>query len=324
MVKKKVLVYGFYGKGNAGDDLFIEAYHYLFPDINFVFSETITIQTLQQVDAVFIGGGSFLLDKPEITPEALLSLQGKKIFYLGIGVEIDIHPIHLELMKLAVLIVTRSQDQVVRLQGINPRVRFLPDLVYALQNKIKILPKIDKTILIMPNMTVVPCRTEPHWKHAAWSYFKSEFAQFLDWLIENGYQPQFFSMCHNHEMNDDWVAAELIGHIEKRHQDLMLKDRPVGIAQTTALFSKYQTIITQRFHGIVLAEMTRIPYVAIHHHDKLKLCQPGEGIFISYYNSSKHSFIQSFNQALALNYSSVLPIESDIFKELVSTIMFLL
>ena len=83
----KVLVYGWYHQGNIGDDLFMEAYHHLFPSLQLVFTETITSDKLQDVDAVFLGGGSFLLDAPRATDEALQLLKKKKIFYLGVGVE---------------------------------------------------------------------------------------------------------------------------------------------------------------------------------------------------------------------------------------------
>ena len=77
----------------------------------------------------------------------------------------------------------------------------------------------------MPNIAVLPQHTDPHWKHVAWSYFKSEFVQFLDWLIENDYHPQFFSMCHNMEMDDSWVSSELIGHMTNRSRDYFLKQQ---------------------------------------------------------------------------------------------------
>src|SRR5271169_6096331 len=112
----KVLVYGWYHQGNIGDDLFIDSYLHLFPDIDFVFSDSITTDKLRDVDAVFFGGGSFLFDRPTISNEALQNLSSKKIFYLGVGVEADIHDTHQKLMSQALLIATRSSDQVERLK----------------------------------------------------------------------------------------------------------------------------------------------------------------------------------------------------------------
>lgn len=320
----KILVYGWYRQGNLGDDFFIEAFQKLFPKHELRFTEIIDGNRLKDVDAVFFGGGSFLLDPPNASPEALDLLKKKKLFYIGVGVEARIHPIHVELMSRALLIATRSIDKVECLQLINPNSKYIPDLVYALQSEVKALPKISRSVLIMPNMLVVPQRTDPHWMHAAWAYYKSEFVQFLDWLVEENYLPHLFSMCHAVKIDDDWAATELLGHMEGRDRQHHLTVVPVGFSATTALFSRYETIVTQRFHGIVLAEMTRTPYLAIHHHDKLKLCQPNEGKFLSYYNCSKHSLIEAFNQAQEMNYSSVLPIETNIFKALVDEVISLL
>jgi len=320
----KVLVYGFYHQGNLGDDFFIEVFKFLFPNYELIFTEIIDSDKLKDVDAVFFGGGSFLLDRPNITSDALKALKYKKILYIGVGVEAEIHPIHVELMSRALLIATRSIDKVECLKLINPNIKYIPDLVYSLQNKVILSQKTNHSVLIMPNMVVVPQRSNPHWQHAAWAYFKSEFTQFLDWLVENNYHPHLFPMCRAAEIDDEWAASELIGHMEHRHQAHSNPILPVGFAAATALVSRYKIVVTQRFHGIVLSEMTRTPYLAIHHHDKLKLCQPNEGKFLSYYNSSKHSLIDAFNQALVMNYRDILPIKTSIFKELVDEVTNLL
>src|SRR5271166_6394396 len=135
---KNILIYGFYYKNNLGDDLFMEAFEYLFPDLELFFTDSISVDKLLGMDAVFFGGGSFLLGNHNISTEAVTILKTKKVFYLGVGVETDIHPVHLELMSGAQLIATRSIDQVERLRTINPNVRFIPDLVYALQDKVNI------------------------------------------------------------------------------------------------------------------------------------------------------------------------------------------
>ena len=310
----RILVYGWYHQGNIGDDLFMDAFKHLFPNIDFEFVETITASKLENIDAVFFGGGSFLLDRPNITSDALSVLSTKKVFYLGIGVEADIHTTHQELMSHAVLIATRSPEQVERLKSLNPNVRLIPDLVYSLQSKVSKPTKISKSVLVMTNIAVVPNNSDPHWKHASWTYFKSEFGQFLDWLVEEGYKPQLFSMCRGLNLDDDWASAELVAAMNKRSRNRIVLERPAGIEDTLAFVARHELVITQRFHGIVLAEMTRTPYMTIHHHDKLKFSQPSEGTFLSYYNSSKLSYINAFEQTIRMNFSNTLPIESTIFE----------
>jgi len=320
----KVLVYGWYHQGNIGDDLFIDAFRHLFPEINFEFTEKITVDKLKDVDAVFFGGGSFLLARPNITSEALQILSDKKIFYIGVGVEAEIHPTHQALISRASLVAIRSVEQVERLKNFNPNVKFVPDIVYSLHSKLSKPDKVNKSVLVMPNISVVPNNSDPHWKHASWAYFKSEFCQFLDWLVESGYKPQLFSMCRALELDDDWASAELISAMNRRSRNRIVTESPVGIEAVSELVAKHEILITQRFHGIVLAELTRTPYVAIHHHDKLKFSQPSEGSFLPYYNSSKASYINAFEQTIKMKFSSALPIESNIFKALVEEVRSLL
>lgn len=324
----KVLVYGWYYKGNIGDNLFVHAFKRLFPNLQLVFTDTISEKRLEDVGAVFFGGGSFLLDPPSITgpfDKTWALLKAKKIFYMGVGVELEIHPLHQELMTQAALIAIRSADQVERVKAINPNTRFVPDLVYALQSDVRsAYRKEEKSIFVMPNITVVPQATDPYWKHAAWSYFKSEFAQFLDWVVEEGYRPQLFSMCRNRDMSDEWAGTEILSHMKNRNSGFIQQDRPLEIGFMSEVMSKHDLVITQRFHGIVLAEMTRLPYIAIHHHDKLKFSSPNDGAFLSYYNCSKRLLMDTFVSALQMKYSTVLPIESNIFETLSEEVMGLL
>lgn len=320
---KKILVFGWFNQGNLGDDLFVKAYQHLFPNLQFTFTEVITSDKLRDVEAVFFGGGSFLLDRPRIDDEALPLLKTKKIFYLGVGVEGVIHPLHLSLMAQAALIATRSPEQVKRLKLINANVKAIPDLVYCLQSQIVTKTAIPKSVLFLSNVSVLPRLSEPHWKHAAWAHFRSECSQFLDWLLDNGYQVDLFAMCHGKELNDNWASVELVSHMDKRNNDYIIKQQSNSIQEVTTLFSQYETIITQRFHGIVLAQMTGTPYISIHHHDKLKPSASSSGQFLSYYNISKHTLIEAFQQ-VRLNYAHILPLDTHIFETLVQEVLRLL
>jgi polysaccharide pyruvyl transferase WcaK-like protein len=313
MTSPRVLVYGWYNKGNIGDQLFIEAFRNLFLDLDFVFTESITVASLQSVSIVIFGGGSFLLDAPQVQPAALPLLEDKRIFYLGVGVEASVHPIHQNLMRRAELLAIRSPVSLDFTKSINPNTVVIPDLVYCLQDKIIQSPKYKKSVLILPNITVVPRWSDPHWKHVAWEYFKTEFAQFLDWLISEQYQIGFLAMCSNKEMEDHWASAEIISRMKRRNSQYIINHSFTDMENLSSVFSKYETVITQRFHGVVLSEMMRIPHLVIHHHDKLKDCYPSEGNYLSYYGATKHELISQFSLTRRINYSSVLPIEPNIF-----------
>lgn len=317
----KIVVLGFYNKNNLGDELFKEAFKQIFPKYDFTFTDEITSSILEGVSSVFIGGGSLLDGAPKIKPDALEKLKEKNIFYIGVGSETNIHPIHQELMKIAKLIAIRNNHRLDIIKELNNNTIVIPDLVYALQSKSIKNKSVNKSILILPNALVVPSWEDPQWKHAAWNYFKSEFAQFLDSLIESNYKINFFSMCQNNKSNDNWAAIEIINHMKNKSDNLLLTVNCNNIYEITNLFSQYENIITQRFHGIVLAQMTQKPYLAIHHHDKLKHCQPSDGNFISYYGLSKSLLTEQLNCINQENYSKYLPIDSNMFVELKQTII---
>jgi polysaccharide pyruvyl transferase WcaK-like protein len=316
----KILVYGWYHQLNIGDDLFIQSFHKLFPTYQFVFCDHINVEVLQAVDAVFFGGGSFLLERPNIPADALTLLKTKPIFYIGVGCEAEINSTHADLIRQAKLIATRSLDQVDRLKILNPNTMWIPDLVYCLQDDVTLSPKKNRSVLVMPNISVVPHNLDPHWKHASWLHFKSEFSQFLDDLVKDGFSLNFLSMCRGIKDNDDWAASEMISHMFHRGE-YILKNQPTRIEDVTQLISQYNLVITQRFHGIILSEMTKTPYIAIHHHDKLKYTIPCNGSFISYYNTSKHIFGETFDRTIGMKFSPSLPIVSNIFEALSSKVM---
>lgn len=308
-----ILVFGWYNNGNVGDDLFADAFRKLFPSCDFKFTSQMTEANLAGVDVVILGGGSFIDKDIVATPKAIAQLKTKKIMYIGVGAETDISPMHTELMKLARLIAIRSPNFLNKIKALNENTIVIPDIVYALQEDVVQSKKIDKSVLILPNLEVVPNHGSAHWKYSSYEYFKSEFAQFVDELVSSGHQVKFFSMCQNGTMSDSWAAAQIITMMGKRSTKYQLDYMTGDIAALTKEMSQYSVILTQRYHGIVLAEMMQTPYISIHHHDKLKFAAPMRGSSESFYGIMKANLLNSFN---SLNTSKSLPIETDIFDSL--------
>lgn len=313
-----ILVYGWYHSGNIGDDLFREAFAELFSSHSFYYTKEITKNNLEGIDAVFFGGGSLLDGKPSITSEASILLEEKKIFYIGVGTETNIHPIHQSLMGKAKLIASRSRN-IDNVKNLNANCIQIPDLVYALKDKRKQLPTMPKSIIVLPNIELVAKWNDPYWKNISWEYFKTQFAQFLDEKVEDGYTLDFLSMCSNNTMNDNWASTEIINKMKNRRAKFNLLNLKSNFVSLTHLLSQYSVIISQRFHGVILAEILDKPYIAIHHHDKIKNCYPGRGNFIPYYEISKHKLVENFLHINQLND----PIDMN-FKELKKRVEILL
>ena len=312
-MSKDILVYGWYFQNNAGDDLFIDAFKKIFPELNFIFTDQISSQLLQMCDAIFIGGGSFLDNPIKMTEDLISELKKKPILYIGVGPETNIHPMHVELLKLAKLIAVRSSSNYELFSSLNKNIIIIPDIVYSLADEIEISNKQPNSVLIIPNISVVPKQNEPHWKHAAWEFFKSEFSQFLDLLIQDGRKLNFLSFYNNKLGNDSWAAIELINRMECRDSSYLLNS-VTGIRELTKLISSYEIVITQRFHGIVLSEMCQTPYLSIYHHDKLNPTNKDFGEFISFYALNKNILLDKFKNTL--DFKRTLSIERNIFEHL--------
>jgi exopolysaccharide biosynthesis predicted pyruvyltransferase EpsI len=159
---------------------------------------------------------------------------------------------------------------------------------------------------------VVPKWDSPHWKHSAWDYFKTEMAQVLDHFIQKKYTVNFLPFCINYKLNDSYAAGELINRMNEIEGNPFIT-KPLDVKSVINTISKYRVVITQRYHGTVLAEMAQTPCLTIHHHDKLK---NSEGSRISYYSSSKNSLIEELNNILLGKIRPVLPIDRNIFTRL--------
>lgn len=326
MVKNKVLVYGFYGKKNTGDELFKLSFKHLFPNFQFIFTNYLKKEELEKIDVIILGGGSFLYApiNNNCPTELIKILSTKKVFYIGIGVETDIHPIHQEIMKQAQLIATRTPNAIAKLQFTNSLILEIPDIVYSLVDKVKPVQPyeiIKNSVLVLPNAEILPRWNDIQWKYSSWNYFKSEFSQFLDYLKELGYKTRFIPMCISDNMHDLGASAEIINQMKNRNYNDQIDMEQIYICrdyfeQTMQIISKYEIVISQRYHGAILSHMCQKPCIVLAHHDKLK--NPNNSsISLSYYELSKQKLINSFNKAKELN---ILPIKLDRFESLVTKI----
>jgi polysaccharide pyruvyl transferase WcaK-like protein len=314
---KNILVYGFYFKNNIGDQLFIEAFKSLFPSLNFKFVDFIRESDLINISGVFIGGGSFLDQDPGFSNGTIFALKKTKVFYIGVGAETNIHPAHADLIKSAKYIYTRTPEFIDKIKLLNNKVDGISDIVYCLAKYKK--RSNNKSVLVLPNISVVPNWSSPNWQHAAWNYFKSEFCQFLDCIIEQGYNINFFDMCKNHELNDSRASAEIISFVKNKNKCLQIDFESDHSDDIIDLFAEYNAVITERFHGIVISEIVRVPYLAIFHHNKIKDSAAKNGEYLSYYGISKDSLIKSFNLAINSEFNHQIDISK--FRDLSSTIL---
>lgn len=300
----KLLVLGWYGKGNLGDELMAESLTSLFEgkaELRFV--DFVKIEDLLQCAGLIVGGGSILDSDAMIDDFAMMNLHdgSTPIFFVGVGAETGIHHSFYPLVKMSKVFAYRDSSDAVRdLSRVHDSPVRVPDLAYAfLPNPTDAVVRAgarSTKVKIIPNYEVVPKWDSAHWKHAAWSFFKSEFSQFLDELPASS-DVSFSCMCVNEKATDFGPAYELAGASKKfgnSHVSHMIRH--------SGLLGMSRVIITQRFHGAILAEITGVPYVMIGHHDKMKTLALKNGIFVPYYGVTKRALSEAFKAAHAMDH----------------------
>jgi polysaccharide pyruvyl transferase WcaK-like protein len=78
----------------------------------------------------------------------------------------------------------------------------------------------------------------------------------------------------------------------------VLCDPETANVDITQLFRKHRIIVTQRYHGIILSELSGVPYVNIHHHNKLKFAHPQRCPSVQYHGLQKDSLSTAIETAL--------------------------
>jgi polysaccharide pyruvyl transferase WcaK-like protein len=174
--------------------------------------------------------------------------------------------------------------------SLNKKVKVIKDLAYLLYKDIKV-EKNKNSVLIIPNSHIVPQYDSLIWQNSSWNYFKSEFSQFTDYLFENNYIVNYFPMSSNYKHMDIYAAAEIINC--SKHKEYLIKDKTNSFIETAKLFSSYDLIISQRYHGSIIADMYDIPSITISHHIKLNFPN-----YIDYYGINKNILIKSFNERI--------------------------
>ncbi len=96
-------------------------------------------------------------------------------------------------------------------------------------------------------------------------------------------------------------------------------EAPQNIFDLTQMFSMFESIITQRYHGIVLSEICQRSCISIAHHDKLKNKLSNGTKIVSYYGLEKSQLHDFYNENILPT-----PINLNSFEELISNVSQLL
>jgi len=297
---KRILVHGWYGHANVGDELMAAALRHILAGHVIKFVDKLKLVDVQTAQVVLIGGGSFLyapLHGDEATKVALAS---KPVIYVGVGSETDIHDEHVKLLKRSTAAFTRSKTPSAAFLAAAPHAVTLPDLSLCLNSVTNQTPMSAKKLLVVPNSEVLPHRSAPSYKRPAWEYFKSEACQAIDALVSDGWSVSMAPFCDDAAVRDVWACAEITANCERRAKIRCLTPEWIGdgsFDSISKVFADVSVVLTQRFHGAIIAQLTGTPCVIIHHHDKLKQLGSEVATKVPYYGVQKDMLLDSIKNA---------------------------
>lgn len=291
-------MYGWYGHSNVGDELMAEALRRILVGHELKFVSYIKNSDLADVDLVIVGGGSFLSFPLKMDGAAFASIGKKPIVYVGVGAETEVHSEQTWHIQRASAVFVRSTPSE-SFTSVRTDAILMPDLSLALQTT-SFVKRPNRQILFIPNAQVLPTRTSPNWERASWDYFKSEAAQALDELIVAGWKVTMAPFCDDANRRDSWACAELIAHCSERHKIHCLDASWYGDAafeKVRPAFDAASVIVTQRYHGAVIAQSTGAPCVVVHHHDKLARIDSTVAKLVPYYGVQKNALKSAIESA---------------------------
>ncbi|HSX06768.1 MAG TPA: polysaccharide pyruvyl transferase family protein [Candidatus Saccharimonadia bacterium] len=302
MTRKPILILGAYGRGNAGDDVFILSAAALFADrtlyINSANDALLpaevrghikTISTVSPRDlyekiklfasvkeVVYWGGDLWvklygtktprqLLYKMAIT-NVMLRTCGKRVYYIGCGIG-DLSGYSRWLAQLsgrmAKIVAVREQRSAQVLRL--PNVRVLPDLAINLpyhQPRLHILPTDRPFSIVVSVLWSVP---DPAHN---FPLLIERITQLVDSLEPKDFRITLLPMHVSGEAHDDlWASKVLARHI-KRHAVEIFTGR--DLPSIIKLLAESDLVIGGRLHASILAALNATPAIGISYRPKVR------------------------------------------------------
>lgn len=293
----RVLVAGWYGHHNLGDEAFRPAMQTVLGDeADLTFTDHVP-EDVNDWDALVFGGGSFL-DQPMPVQARAIEIP---VGFLGVGIHGVIDSSYMPFLANASVIVTRNR---VNLDVEN--VHQAPDLLFAredlFQTPERFLPDVSegarRRMLVLPNGFTGAQATSPSWKVRSSDWFELALGDVLADYAAEGWtasiQPMLAAGVHVLVAHDDRVAAM---RLMNRDFDgkVFAGTRPLSEAELVEEIDRADLVVSARFHGCVLAAMAGVPFVGISPHAKVQsfFDENGWANYVSFFGFSPEEFARA-------------------------------
>lgn len=275
----KVLVYGWYNKGNVGDESYKLSFPRLFPGCDFTFTSHLDNSLLDGKDCLVLGGGN-ILDKKYVSAISKAvrdSGWDKPIHAFSVGYG-DLGMTKEDINMFSSIRV-RDEKAVSRIASRGySSVEYCPDAAFCMEPDIENgrrlwkeyyerqgLELYDKKVVVVFNAHLMISHNDVLLRDGL------RFFQFAyDWtqIIDHTSASFMFIPFGTHFPWDDRVPNAWIASKCKWHRKNCMVYDPPSIQETLDLIASSDALVTQRFHSTIFATLGCVPFVDIFHHDK--------------------------------------------------------
>lgn len=295
---KNVLICGYYGFRNLGDEALLKSVAKLFNELdpgisvealsyNVKYTEDAIgvkgfsrksliklVQKIWKVDCVVFGGGSLLQDVT--SSKSLLYYLGiiliAKIFRKPVAIIANgFGPVKNERNKTLVRLLLNRVNAIsvrdeasmekMRSIGISNEILLSSDITFLMEETIKPLEEKEKVV----GISLRPWHFDQE--------FIREVASFADAMVEKGYKVRFYPMK---QPDDEKVSQEVMNRMEHECRLIRGAESPDQILKH---MSECQLFVGMRLHGLIFATNLGIPCVAIEYDPKVASFSKEAGIY---------------------------------------------
>lgn len=284
MYKPKILVLGYYGRSNFGDECFKEAFTEIFDSFDLSFKDLDTVQDMSKKDLseyerVIVGGGD-LINEYFYTSVAYLR-ENYHDFILGFSIGFPFTDYkNFNFLSNFDYIFTRTRSALSKSQLVigSSNVSHCYDAVFSL---------IDRVPNIIPERSDSLAVCVPH-EYSSNHNYTYQLAKLIDKISKTNRKIVFIPFDTNNKGYNDVDFAKNISEMvcgceifideEERCFDDMLR-----------YISTFSQVLCGRYHSAVICMMTNTPFITIHKTEKINDLMKEAGLekYSFYHDSSK-------------------------------------
>lgn len=268
---KNILVTGWFGHGNCGDESYKLAFPAVFPGYNFQFVERIPKQ--HQADAYILGGGN-VLSPAFLDQYQLIKDKPKHLVSVSAFGEVDA-----KLLQGFDQVLVRDVRSKKILEGKGIKCTLMPDIAFSFQSEpeegyMKLrsmfqtenLKLYNKIVTIIVNAYVAA--SNPDVRKSKDEFAFLSFCYDLAEIMDNTAASFVFIPFCTRGPADDRIANSWVASKCKYWDKNMVVYDKLSVQDTLNIIGASDAVVSMRLHSSIFSCVANTPFVDITHHDK--------------------------------------------------------